>query len=328
MSWAAAAAVGGAVIGAVATNNAADQSADAIGDAADATAATNRYMYDTTRADQAPYRQVGTGALNRLAAMYGLPQYQDPSAATTYSAGSDVALVENRGGVPVENARLYATDPLYKKAWDEAWARHTQAFGRGFDDHSDFSAIEYDLRRTMEADPSFRTRSASPIQGRTGDTINGATGQVENDWSSFFDSPDYQFALQEGNRSVNQGLAARGLANSGAAMKELTRYGQGMASQQLGNYTNRLAALAGIGQTATQATSDAGTRAAGNISAAQMAAGDARASAYTTRGSAINNVINQGTGAFMLSQLQPQPYSGYTPSGAYTSGTGYARVGG
>lgn len=304
MPWAAAAAVGGAVIGAVATDNAADQSADAVGDASAASQATNRYMYDTTRNDQAGYRQVGNSALNQLAAMYGLPQYQDPAEATTYSTGSDTPLLENRGGVPVENARLYATDPLYKKAWDTAWANHQTAFGRGFDDHSDFSAIEYDMRRTMEADPSFRTRSEQKPQ-QAGTTYDNETGQPVRDFSSFFDSPDYQFAFGEGNRAVNQGLAARGMSNSGAAMKELTRYGQGMASQQLGNYTNRLAALAGIGQTATQATSAAGANAAGNIGNAQMAAGDARASAYQQRGSAINNVINQGVGAFQLAQMQP-----------------------
>lgn len=330
MPWAAAAAVGGAVIGAVATSNAADKSADAIEDSADASAATQRYMYDTNRADQAPYRQIGTSALNRLAAIYGLPQYQSTAAATEYSPEFDGALVENRAGVPSVNARLYANDPVYRQAWDEALSRHQQAFGIGYDDHSNFQALEYDLRSAMEANPAYRNRTESPIQGRTGDTINGATGQVENDWSSFFDSPDYQFTFSEGQRAVNSGLAARGLSNSGAAMKELTRYGQGAASTQLNTYLNRLSSLAGIGQTATQATGSAGVSAANGISQSQMAAGDARASAYTARGNAINNAINQGAGIYALSQLQTQPSGYYQTNGGtgYTNGRGFAQIGG
>jgi len=309
MSGVATAVAGGAILGAYVTSQSADKAADATGDAAAASNATQRYMYDTTRADYAPYRATGNSALNRLASMYGLEQYQDPATSGQYSPES--TLVENRGGVPSVNARLYATDPVYKAAWDATLAKHTQTFGGGYSTKSNFGALEYDLKSAIESNPAYLSRDSQQGQQQ------GAQGQ--NDWSSFFDSPDYQFALEEGNRSVNQGLAARGMSNSGAAMKELTRYGQGMASQQLGNYTNRLAALAGIGQSATGSVANAGMNAANNISQGQMAAGDARASAYQQRGSAINNVINQGTGAYMLSQMQPSWGSGMQPS-VYGSG--------
>jgi len=43
--------------------------------------------------------------------------------------------------------------------------------------------------------------------------------------------PAYQFRLQQGMDSAMNSQAARGLQNSGGALKELTAYGQGMASQ-------------------------------------------------------------------------------------------------
>lgn len=303
---------GGALVGAYATDRASKRAADATGDAASSAAATERYMYDTTRDDQAPYRTTGVSALNRLAGMYGLDQHVDPANATTYT--SDMPLYELSGGVPVPNASLYQNDPVYRKVWDENLQRQIAAHGRGYARRSDNSTLQYDLRSAMEREPEFRNRT----NAASGTTYDNETGRPVNDYSAFTDSPDYQFALQEGNRSVNQGLAARGMSNSGAAMKELTRYGQGMASQQLGNYTNRLASLAGIGQTATQATNMAGMQAARGISSAQLAAGDARASAYQQRGSNINNLINQGTGAFALSQMQPSWGSGMQSGADYS----------
>lgn len=73
MSWVAAAsvagAVGGSLIGADATRSASNK-------ANDASAAANelqRYMYDTTRSDQEPYRNAGYDALKKLTG------FQDPS---------------------------------------------------------------------------------------------------------------------------------------------------------------------------------------------------------------------------------------------------------
>lgn len=62
MPWAAAAIVGAAVIGAVASNNASQDQQDAAGEATD----LQRTQYDQTRADNAPWQASGESALNRL----------------------------------------------------------------------------------------------------------------------------------------------------------------------------------------------------------------------------------------------------------------------
>lgn len=58
--------------------------------------------------------------------------------------------------------------------------------------------------------------------------------------------------------------AARGGLNSGATLKALTEFGNNYADQQgYTPYMNKLASLAGIGQTATNQTAQAGTQVAG-----------------------------------------------------------------
>lgn len=135
-----------------------------------------------------------------------------------------------------------------------------------------------------------------------------------------FQDPGYAFRLAEGNKALNQSAAARGGLISGNALKAAQRYGQEMGSQEYGNAYNRaldvynaavkreatgynrLANLAGIGQTsagdlAKQAGTygaNAGTLASqtGLSSAnALLAQGNARASAYQGYGSALGQGI-------------------------------------
>ena len=51
--------------------------------------------------------------------------------------------------------------------------------------------------------------------------------------------PGYQFRLQQGMDAAMGSQAARGLSQSGGALKELQNYGQGLASQEYGNVYNR-----------------------------------------------------------------------------------------
>lgn len=85
-------------------------------------------------------------------------------------------------------------------------------------------------------------------------------------------------------------------------MKSLNDYAQGTASSEFENYANRLAALAGVGQSATNSTSAAGQNMANNVSANQMAAGQARASAYQNVGSAINGGVQNVASAYLYNQ--------------------------
>lgn len=123
--------------------------------------------------------------------------------------------------------------------------------------------------------------------------------------------PGYQFRLSEGNKALERQLAARGQFSSmnPAAAKALQAYGQDMASQEYGaaydryninqgNIYNRLANLAGMGQTAvgTQAGvggnyANAGTdilTSMGNATAASKQA------AAANKGSMFNTLLGAG----------------------------------
>lgn len=63
---------------------------------------------------------------------------------------------------------------------------------------------------------------------------------ARGDYTALTSSPEYQFALQQGQSDLARNLAARGGLFGGGAQKEFINYGQGLASQQMQNYLNRL----------------------------------------------------------------------------------------
>jgi len=135
-----------------------------------------------------------------------------------------------------------------------------------------------------------------------------ALGQMEQlnagNFSSFKESPDYQFALTQGLQGLDRSAAARGALWSGGADADRMAYASGLASQNYGNYYNRLAGLAGIGQSTATNLGNVGMTYAANVGNLAVGAGNARASGYQQRyggyanaltgiGGAINNWYSQ-----------------------------------
>lgn len=135
--------------------------------------------------------------------------------------------------------------------------------------------------------------------------VPGATGPSTFE-SGFETSPGYQFRLDEGQKAIERSASARGVLGSGGTQKALTRYAQGVASDEYGSYMNRLAGAAGIGQTATTQTAQFGAGAAGALGQAELQAGQARASGYLGQGQAAQQAISgiQGLGGYYVGQQQ------------------------
>ena len=74
----AAAVIGGAVVGGVASSKAASKGAKAQTDAANQSNETERYIYDQTREDQLPWQDAGRAGLNSLMGLYGFEQKPVP----------------------------------------------------------------------------------------------------------------------------------------------------------------------------------------------------------------------------------------------------------
>lgn len=156
--------------------------------------------------------------------------------------------------------------------------------------------------------------------------LTGPDGELLRSFSmsDFEADPGYAFRQAEGMKAIERSAASRGGVLSGGTMRGIQRYGQNLASDEYGrafdrfqtgqtNRFNRLASVAGVGQTANAALGQAGSNygnAVTSISQADatnqgnaiLAAGNARASGYLGAGNAIGNA------------LASYPY-GYRPGG-------------
>ena len=152
-------------------------------------------------------------------------------------------------------------------------------------------------------------------------------GEAGPDYSAFFKSPGYEFRLGEGVRAIDRSASARGVLLSPSQGRELQRYGQGVAASEFNTYADRLASLAGIGQSATQYSGALGSEAAGQVGRSYndlaettMAGGTARASGYIGASNALLQGFGGAANAFSnwrwpgsgggTRGWQSQPYSG------------------
>lgn len=80
--------------------------------------------------------------------------------------------------------------------------------------------------------------------------------EQEKALEAFYNTPLYQFPLEQGLEAVNANYAARGMLQSGAAQKAIEEYGNNMAAQGLRDYMAALGNQQSLG--ATAASSQAG----------------------------------------------------------------------
>lgn len=116
----------------------------------------------------------------------------------------------------------------------------------------------------------------------------GALAKLEalnnGDYSGFNQSPDYLWAQESGVNALDRSAAARGNLFSGGHSVDLTKFGQGNATQYLGNYRGSLQSLAGVGQTAANNLGVFGQNAADSIGQGYRNQGAIRASSYQQQG--------------------------------------------
>lgn len=165
--------------------------------------------------------------------------------------------------------------------------------------------------------------SSGPIASLLGLGPQGAAGMQ----SQLQQYPGYQFAIDQGQQSLDRSAASRGLLLSGGQIKDSQAYGQGMASQlygtylnqltgygsglgglaaQYGTYGNEIAGLVNTGENAAAQTGNAGSAAASGISNALQTgantqsqalqnAGTANASGYAGAANNIGSLLNNAS---------------------------------
>ncbi len=116
--------------------------------------------------------------------------------------------------------------------------------------------------------------------------------------------PGYQFGLRQGQQALDRQTAAAGGRISGAALKAAAQYGTDYATSGYGaayaransartDRLNRLAALAGVGQTATENVAAHGANTSGRNSALMVAAGDNAGAATMAKANIWGDTTNQ-----------------------------------
>lgn len=172
--------------------------------------------------------------------------------------------------------------------------------------------------------PILPDLTAGPMgtKGGTGQTAQSPSQMAMTERRGFQETPGYQFQVQEGEKGVLNNLSALGMRDSGAALKSLTNYRMGVANQEYGNYLNRLAGVAGMGQSQVQSNNNTLMSGASNIGNAVQNAGAARASGYVGAGNAwgnalggVTNSIGGALGMMNQQNLSQQSYFPAAPTG-------------
>lgn len=247
----------GTIASSRAQSGAARSAANASQQATDATIAEQRRQYDLSRADQQPWLQTGQSALSQLAGLYGL--------------GSG-------GGANSSTYAFLQANPQARDAINNGY------FGGNGDLNS--AVNWYQNEYGGAANPT--------TAGATGATGNapGVTAGGPN-MSSFFASPDYQFRQNEQARALTARNASLGIQDSGAAQKSAMQYSGNLASGEFNNYANRLASLAGVGQSAANNTAQLGQGYANAVGSALGTNAQNLSSSYATQGAANGQLYGQ-----------------------------------
>jgi hypothetical protein len=168
------------------------------------------------------------------------------------------------------------------------------------------------FEQTREDQAPYREAGYNALANlqRTAGNVPGAFKFGAGDYQA---DPGYAFRLAEGQKALDRQAAARGGLISGGALKAATRFGQEMGSQEYGNAYNRAltgyntgvasenqlynrqAALAGIGQTATNLTGQFGQNYATNVGNLMTGAGAANAAGQV----GMANAITGGLGTYL-----------------------------
>lgn len=136
--------------------------------------------------------------------------------------------------------------------------------------------------------------------------------------ADFQQDPSYQFRLDQGEGALQKSAAASGGLLNGGTLKAISDYGQNAASQEYASaynrYTsdqtnrfNRLASVAGIGQTAANTTDSLGTSTASAIGNTTQNAGNATAANYVNASNSLNSGLSSLSNYYAQRQLNAVP---------------------
>jgi len=277
MAWAVARG-GASIIGSKMQSDAASTAAQTQANAANRATELQQQNYQSNWSAQAPYRSAGYNALAQLQWLMGM----QPSA---YSLGQTVG-TSATGLTPsaignLERAEASGIDPSLI---------------------GDLQAIYAKWDAEDAAKAGQQQASISPSEA--GFVPTGQFGSLNQTFNadSLKNDPGYQYRMDEANKALQRSAAAKGGLLSGGTLRGLSSLNQNLASQEYQNAYNRfsndqttrynrLANLAGLGQTATNMTGQLGQASTNAISDYMTQAANANAAGTLGKASAWNSGI-------------------------------------
>lgn len=273
-------AIGGAALSSKAQSKAAETAAQAQQDTAAQNNALQQQIYNQNKATLSPFVNTGTQASSAINALLGLG-----GPAPTVGAPTDQ-----------QQPRVMPWNALYDTV-DGAGRYAPRTIGYQLPGViSGYGGGTFNLDGTQ----------ATPVQPQQ---------TYQNAFDNYRNSTGYQFRLGEGQRSLDNSYASRGVGQSGAAAKAALQYGQNIASGEFGNYLNALMAQQGVGLSAAGAQAGVSTGYANAVSGNNQVAADAIANGALLKGQAnaglyagIGNALGNVGGAIFNSSFS-NPYA-------------------
>ncbi len=263
-------AIGGAALSASAQKKAAGKAADTSLATAKMNNALQEKIYGQNQAILSPYVNRGNEAGSAINALLGIsgtnptagPGAQAPPTQTNPQYGQPVAANDE----PIQyNSLSGLVGQMLQRRFAQ---RRLSEGGQG--------AIEGMPQETVNVVPGTAP-AAGAIPGQSA---------YENAFANYRNSTGYQFQMDQGTKAINQGYAANGSLQSGAALKALQTYGQNTATGFFKDYLGLLSNQQGVGLSGANAISGVGTNYANSVSANNNNAGNSAANAYLAQGNA------------------------------------------
>lgn len=316
--------VAGSIVGGLMGADAAESAADTQARAADRASQAQlegtrlaideqRRQFDTSRSDLEPWRATGGAALNRLSYLLGL---NVPTGAPERMTESQIRaeLLPQYTTRTTQNAAAQLPDGISP----ELAGRLNMAFGMiqpagsalpfpGLNQQQptttesvDYAALDAAVARRMaEQQSAYDAWNTQQQQAGIDAQNDPQYGSLLRRFTmdDYLEDPGYQFRLDRGEQAINRAAAAAGRYDSGRALKDLTEFNSGLASQEFGNaynrwnndqtnIFNRLSGVAGTGQQTATQLANLGSNMASNIGNLNVAGGNAIAAGHINAGNA------------------------------------------
>lgn len=176
------------------------------------------------------------------------------------------------------------------------------------------AAQERQYQQQREDSEPWRREGANALTQLVGENGRPVTAE------EVMQDPGYQFGLTQGQRALDRQFSRSGGRVSGASLMAAQRYGTDYAGtgynaayQRRNDRLNRLAAIAGIGQTATNASAAAGAQSANAISGLLMQGGQDQAAGRMAQGNIWGNALGD-LAAMNLRRQQQQWAPSFGPT--------------